>query len=405
MLGAIIGDIAGSVWEFNPTNDYNFELFTELNEFTDDTVCTVAVADALLHGKDIGNTIHEWCRRYPCPMGGYGFRFRLWVMSDAPKPYKSFGNGSAMRVSPIAWLCDANYQMFKTAEESASCTHNHPEGIKGAQAVAVAIYDCLRQRFKTGVMGQEEIKKGLQRAVRDYNIDIKKEDVQNRFDETCQGTVPVALWIITQSNSFEDAIRRAVSLGADADTLGAIVGSIAEAIWGVPEWMEKAALTYLPDEMKQVLAEFKARVTTEAEIREEIRKDFGKVPFAGSFNEMASYSMRYLFRLFLARHESQLLEKGLAERLSIVHDGYFDSIFYNADMWLNIVPEREGRCWFEIKFTNEWLSASTTIAGGTVEELLAFMKDDQRSAEANVDRVVELYDKFDRAIDEDDWRN
>ncbi len=401
MLGAVIGDIVGSVWEFNPTNDYNFELFTDRNEFTDDTVCTVAVADALLHGKDIGNTIHEWCRRYPCPMGGYGVRFSHWVMSDAPKPYNSFGNGSAMRVSPVAWLCDANYLMFRVAEESASCTHNHPEGIKGAQAVAMAIYDCLRQRFKTGDMGQEEIKKGLQRAALGYNIDIKKEDVQNRFDETCQGTVPVALWIVTQSDSFEDAIRRAVSLGADADTLGAIVGSIAEAIWGIPEWMEQAALTYLPEEMKRVLSEFKKRVTAEAEIREELRKCFGDVPFAGNFNEMTIHSVRYLFRLALARCESQLLEKGLTERLRIAHDGYFDTVFINADVWLNMVPGRDGRCWLEVEFTNERLSALTCIADGTVEELLAFLKDDQRSAEAIVDRVAETYFKFARVIDED----
>ncbi len=262
MLGAIIGDIVGSVWEFSPTNDYDFELFSSRNEFTDDTVCTVAVADALLHGKDIGDSLHEWCRRYPLPMGGYGVRFGSWVWSDAPKPYGSFGNGSAMRVSPVAWLCSGEEQVLDVAEVSAACTHNHPEGTKGAQAVALAIYDCLRLSRERGEMGEQDVKDGLQRAVElgHYNVDIRLEDVQNRFDETCQGTVPVAFWIVGQSTGFEDAIRRAVSLGADADTLGAIVGGIAEAIWGVPEWMEAKALTYLPEEMRLVLAEFREAV-------------------------------------------------------------------------------------------------------------------------------------------------
>ncbi len=261
MLGAIIGDIVGSVWEFNPTNDYAFELFTSRNQFTDDTICTVAVADALMHGKDIGDSLREWCRRYPHPMGGYGARFSQWIVSDAPKPYSSFGNGSAMRVSPVAWLCKGTQSVLDTARQSASCTHNHPEGIKGAQAVALAIHDALTIRATAPQMGEEEINKALQQAlsITDYDINIKRQNVQNRFDETCQGTVPVAFWIVKQSNSFEDAIRKAVSLGADADTLGAITGSIAEAIWGIPQWMEKKALTYLPEDIRYVLDDFRRK--------------------------------------------------------------------------------------------------------------------------------------------------
>lgn len=258
MLGAIIGDIVGSRWEFNPTNDYNFELFSDKNGFTDDTICTVAVADAILRDREFGESIHEWCRRYPHPMGGYGGRFAQWVRSDNPQPYNSFGNGAAMRVSPIAWAHLNLGGALPLAEESASCTHNHPEGIKGAQTTVMAIHYGIEAHAHNPQILRERIKRILDECVRfsGYNINIRKEDVENRFDETCQGTVPVALWIIGQSSSFEDAIRRAVSLGADADTLGAIVGSIAEAIWGIPEEMQLKALNYLPNDMKSVVLRF-----------------------------------------------------------------------------------------------------------------------------------------------------
>ena len=258
MLGAIIGDIVGSRWEFNPTNDYNFELFSDKNGFTDDTICTVAVADAILRDREFGESIHEWCRRYPHPMGGYGGRFAQWVRSDNPQPYGSYGNGAAMRVSPIAWAHLNLGGALPLADESASCTHNHPEGIKGAQTTVMAIHYGIEAHAHNPQILRERIKRILDECVRfsGYNINIRKEDVENRFDETCQGTVPVALWIIGQSTSFEDAIRRAVSLGADADTLGAIVGSIAEAIWGIPEEMQLKALNYLPNDMKSVVLRF-----------------------------------------------------------------------------------------------------------------------------------------------------
>ena len=132
MLGAIIGDIAGSRFEFNPTNDYNFEFFTKECNFTDDTICTIAVADALLQHRGFGESIHEWCRRNPHPMGGYSGRFAAWVRSDNPQPYNSFGNGAAMRVSPVAWWSQDVITVEELAKETAQCTHNHPEGIKGS---------------------------------------------------------------------------------------------------------------------------------------------------------------------------------------------------------------------------------------------------------------------------------
>lgn len=259
MLGAIIGDIVGSRWEFNPTNDYNFELFSSENSFTDDTICTVAVADAILRDSDYGESIHKWCQRYPYPMGGYGGRFALWVHRDNPQPYGSYGNGAAMRVSPVAMWFTTLEEARVQAEKTAACTHNHPEGLKGAatvaEAISMAIHTC---RGKTNdVQTTLAIEIGMVAAHHNnYNLDIDIESVTNVFDETCQGTVPVALYIITKSVSFEDAIRRAVCLGVDADTLGAIVGSIAEHIWGIPEWIKEKALTYLPSELQNVVHEF-----------------------------------------------------------------------------------------------------------------------------------------------------
>jgi len=259
MIGAIIGDIAGSRFEFNPTNDYNFSFFTDESGYTDDTICTIAIADAVMNNKDYGQALHEWCRRYPNPMGGYGNSFRQWVMSDDPKPYGSFGNGSAMRVSPVA----ANYpqilDVMHQAKLSAACTHNHPEGIRGAQTVALAIHHARELKSQHREITPLQIKVNiLERCAQfsGYNLNINIKDVQNKFDETCQGTVPVALWIIGRSRNFEDAVRQAVSLGADADTLGAIVGSIAEAIWGVSFDMACCALKFLPDEMKDIVMKF-----------------------------------------------------------------------------------------------------------------------------------------------------
>lgn len=255
MIGAIAGDIIGSAYEFNPTNDYNFELFPLEAGFTDDTICTVAVADALLKGIEFGESIHSWCRNYPNPKGSYGGRFFSWVHSDNPQPYFSFGNGSAMRVSATGWWSDSIEEVMGLAIRSAECTHNHPEGIKGAVGVALAILLC---RLK----GKEQWRDSLKEAIKisGYAEEVENLDLErsrNKFDETCQGTVPVAFKILLESDSFEDSIRKAVSLGADADTLGAITGSIAEVIWGVPDWIESKTLSYLTPAMFNVLQEFK----------------------------------------------------------------------------------------------------------------------------------------------------
>jgi ADP-ribosylglycohydrolase len=258
MIGAIIGDIVGSRWEFDPTNDYNFEWLSDENDFTDDTICTVAVADALMKGRDFGESIHEWCNRYPHPMGGYGGRFAQWVRSDNPQPYNSFGNGAAMRVSPVAHWFDTLDEVLDAAAATAKPSHNHDEGIKGAQTVSLAIFKAQVYRTYACKDASVFIDQILKECVEfsGYDINMPKASVQNRFDETCKGTVPVALKVISMATNYEDAVRMAVSLGADADTLGAIVGCIAEAIWGIPLERRMEIKKFLPNEMQNVIAAF-----------------------------------------------------------------------------------------------------------------------------------------------------
>ena len=276
MLGAMIGDIAGSKYEFNNTFDYDFEMFGEGCDFTDDTICTVAVADAILNGRSYQESLLDWCRRYPSPKGAYGGRFAGWIRSLDPQPYNSFGNGSAMRVSPVAWLFDDLSQVLEEAEKTALPTHNHPEGIKGAKAVAHAIWHFRKSRFSEKSKDSEnEETKGLKnenaKASKDENETIQGfmsiarsyyEDFDTRvypkgkFDETCMDAVPLSFYLLSQASSFEDAIRLAISHGGDSDTIGAIVGSIAEARFGIPQEMKEKALSYLPDDMKDIWKQF-----------------------------------------------------------------------------------------------------------------------------------------------------
>ena len=276
MLGAIIGDIAGSKYEFNNTFDYDFEMFGEGCDFTDDTICTVAVADAILNGRSYQESLLDWCRHYPSPKGAYGGRFAGWIRSLDPQPYNSFGNGSAMRVSPVAWLFDDLSQVLEEAEKTALPTHNHPEGIKGAKAVAHAIWHFRKSRFSEESKDSEnEETKGLKnenaKASKDENETIQGfmsiarsyyEDFDTRvypkgkFDETCMDAVPLSFYLLSQASSFEDAIRLAISHGGDSDTIGAIVGSIAEARFGIPQEMKEKALSYLPDDMKDIWKQF-----------------------------------------------------------------------------------------------------------------------------------------------------
>ena len=246
MIGAIIGDVVGSRFEFNNTDIFNFKFFTKECAYTDDTICTIAVADAALNGGGYGDVLHRWCRRYPNPMGSYGYSFARWVASSNPKPYNSFGNGSAMRVAAIGWLYDSLDQVEREAMLSAMPTHNHPEGIKGAVATASAIF-----------LARTKGKEVMLEAMKGYYPHWEEPRLGgNGFDETCQGTMPVVLGIINKAQSFEEAIRYAIAVGGDSDTIAAIVGGIAEAIWGVPEQIYREVVGYLPKDMIEVVEQF-----------------------------------------------------------------------------------------------------------------------------------------------------
>ena len=262
----MIGDIAGSKYEFNNTFDYDFEMFGEGCDFTDDTICTMAIADAILNGRSYQESLQDWCRRYPSPKGAYGGRFAGWIRSLDPQPYNSFGNGSAMRVSPVAWLFDDLSQVLEEAEKTALPTHNHPEGIKGAKAVAHAIWHFRKSKFSEeskdykGEKAKEydnKAMKAFKNIARSYYDDFDTRDYpKGKFDETCMDAVPLSFYLLSQASSFEDAIRLAISHGGDSDTIGAIVGSIAEARFGIPQDMKDKAISYLPDEMQDVLKQF-----------------------------------------------------------------------------------------------------------------------------------------------------
>ena len=254
MLGAISGDIVGSRFEFNNTKSESFKLFTDECSFTDDTICTVAVADAILNGKSYQDSIHGWCRKYPHPMGGYGGSFARWVQSDNPEPYNSFGNGSALRVSPVGWLVDTEQDVIRHSIATAKVTHDHPDGIIGAMVVARAIYLMRNSNSFTDVLVFNQV---LEMIDIFYGVDWEQNLIpRGKFDETCQGCVPLVFHIMKDSNSFEDAIRKAIIYGGDSDTIGAITGSLAEAYYDIPDAIKEAAMGYLPSDMRNVVEQF-----------------------------------------------------------------------------------------------------------------------------------------------------
>lgn len=260
MYGAILGDIIGSPFEFDrgdKTKD--FKLFSRRSHFTDDSVMTLAVCEALLKvGQDatvkeiedaVISSMQSWGRRYP--HAGYGGYFRRWLTACHPEPYNSFGNGSAMRVSAVGWLYDSLENTRTVAKATANVTHNHPEGIKGAEATASAIFMARNGSSK------EEIKKYIENEFH-YDLNRTLDEIRPSYhmDETCQKTVPEAIIAFLEAKDFEDAIRNAVSLGGDTDTLGAITGSIAEAYYGIPEWLMTECRKRINRDMRVVLDDF-----------------------------------------------------------------------------------------------------------------------------------------------------
>jgi ADP-ribosylglycohydrolase len=249
MLGTVIGDIIGSVYEFKNHRSKNFDpLFHPQARFTDDTVCTVAIADALVRGTDPQATLIEWCRRY-AENGGWGKRFAEWFMDDNPKPYGSWGNGAAMRISPVGMLATSEDEVIGWADAATAITHNHPEGIASARAVALAIFWA---RYKTP---PQTIATQLTERF-GYDLSPMPDDIRPTYTRTerAAGSVPQAIICALQSTSYEDAIRNAVSIGGDSDTIAAIAGGIAEALHGIPNTIAVAAWAYLPKEMQSVLA-------------------------------------------------------------------------------------------------------------------------------------------------------
>lgn len=253
MIGAIAGDIIGSVYEFGGIKTKDFPLFHPRCRFTDDTVLTVAVADAILSGGPYVDSVRRIGRRYP--NAGYGGSFIGWLHSEDYRPYNSWGNGSAMRVSPVGFAFSTEEEVLLQARMSAEITHNHPEGIRGAQATALAIY-----LARTG--HDREVVRERIRDLFGYYLDRTVDDIRPSysFDVSCQGTVPEALVAFLDSESYEDALRNAVSLGGDSDTLGCITGGIAEAFYGgVPEEIRARVEELLPPDLWEVTETFRRR--------------------------------------------------------------------------------------------------------------------------------------------------
>lgn len=261
MIGAMTGDIVGSIYEFNNHRSKDFDLFQKICFFTDDTVMTVAVMQALLCGARGGDEelsaqfvrqMRTLGRKYPD--SGYGSRFSGWLFSEAPKPYNSFGNGSAMRVSPCGFYADSLEEAMHLARLSAEVSHNHPEGLRGAEVTAGAVFLARIGKSKADIRRFAE--------AHGYNLNFTLDSIRETyaFNETCQDTVPQAIVAFLESTGFEDAIRCAISVGGDSDTLAAITGGIAEAFYGVPTQIQEKTLSYLPQDLRAITEAFYSAV-------------------------------------------------------------------------------------------------------------------------------------------------
>lgn len=254
MLGAVVGDIIGSVYEFNNAKRTDFEMFTEHPAFTDDSVMTLAVAQWLMEDEahttlGLIQRMKELGKRYP--NAGYGGRFSLWLMSTSPMPYNSWGNGSGMRVSPVGLYAKTIDEALALAALSAVVTHSHPEGVKGAQAIATSVFLCKHGASK------QEIKDYVTRMF-GYNLERRIEDIRPtyRFDVSCQGSVPEAIIAFLEGNSFEEVIRLAVSLGGDSDTIACMAGAIAACCYEIPEEIARRCDAILTDDLRVVKDRF-----------------------------------------------------------------------------------------------------------------------------------------------------
>lgn len=251
MIGAITGDYIGSIYEFDNTQDRDFPLVKAGKEITDDSICTIAIANAILKGMPYADSLKEICKRHPYPMGAYGSGFLNWLWKNGNEPYNSCGNGSAMRVSPVGWAFDKEDVMLKEAEKSSACTHNHPEGIKGAQATAHAIW--FFRHHKDDI-------EGFKRLMTQYYPDWETfEKPFDQFNAVCQNTVPLCIQEVVYGQSYEDTLRNTILCGGDTDTNGAIAGAMAGARWGVPKKLWEAALATAEPDLKEIILAFIGR--------------------------------------------------------------------------------------------------------------------------------------------------
>lgn len=255
MWGAIAGDIIGSVYEWDNYRAKDFApLFRKDAFFTDDSVHTVAIMEALRTGQDMGSLLQVYTLRYPGR--GYGGMLMRWAYCRDPKPYNSFGNSSAMRVSGCGWWGRTEEEVLELARQSALPTHNHPEGVKGAEAVALAIW--LARQNDSGRASRMAVRERLIEHSR-YHLARNVDDIRatyGQFDVTCQGSVPEALVCALEGEGFEDAVRNAISIGGDSDTIAAIAGSVAEAVWGIPEAIKQEAEKRLDPELREGIETF-----------------------------------------------------------------------------------------------------------------------------------------------------
>ena len=265
MLGAIIGDIVGSIYEFDNIKTKDFPFFDEGMEYTDDSILTIATADWLMHGGNSGMYYFKYASEYPYPMGGYGTMFIEWVHKarrGMMSPYNSCGNGSAMRIAPVGWAFETEEETLAAAKRSAECTHNHPEGIKGAQAVALCIFLARNGMSPTDIRVKIANDFG-------YDLSLSVDEIRPRYSwqgldgeisgGTCQGSVPQAITCALEAKDFEDAIRNAISIGGDSDTIGCITSGIAEALFGIPADIRQAGKDNLSEKLLMVVDEFEHR--------------------------------------------------------------------------------------------------------------------------------------------------
>ena len=258
MIGSVIGDIVGSIYEFGNIKTKDFEFFNSNGSYTDDSILSFATADWILNGGEIARYYSRYGIENPWPMGGYGGSFQLWLVRSNRqndfRPYNSCGNGSAMRVGPVGWAFDTKEEVLAKAKESAECTHNHPEGIKGAQATALAIFMARHGASK------EDIRNEIQNEF-GYNLGFTCDEIRPTYTwgGTCQDSVPQAIVAFLDGIDFEDCVRNAISIGGDSDTIGCITGSIAEAFFGIPDDIREKGISYLPSHFAELVNTFEGK--------------------------------------------------------------------------------------------------------------------------------------------------